>query len=316
MEHILEKIKEYNTIIIHGHIRPDGDCIGSQYGLKYIIEETFPDKLVYLTGDTSEYISFIGSVEKIDDSIFENALSICVDTPMLDRLNDNRINLSEYTIKIDHHVDSEKYTDYEYVDATSISCTQIITEFYMKFKDELIMSKDAATALYTGLLTDSGHFKYANVNYKTFLIASELTKHGVDIVDVNNKLSLEKESVLRLKGYCLNKFKTTKNGFAYITLTKEEIKKFNTSLENASSLVTIISNIDNCPIWALFIEEANSIRIRLRSRGPAINELAQKYNGGGHKLASGAKLKSWNELEWFVKLADELVNTYKISFKD
>lgn len=311
MKTILEKIKEYDTIIIHGHIRPDGDSIGSQFGLMHIIKDSFPEKEVYVTGDASEYVSFIGDLQKIDENIFKNSLSICVDTPKLDRLSDNRINLSKYTIKIDHHVDSEKYTDYEYVDSTSISCTAIITEFYNAFKDELVMSKKAATALYTGLLTDSGFFKYKNVNSKTFQIASVLLEKGVDIVDINNKLTLENEPLLRLKGFCLNNFKTTKNGFAYITLTKKEIEEYNVSLEDASSLITLISNIKDCPVWALFIEDNENIRIRLRSRAPKINVLAQKYNGGGHELASGAKLNDWNELEEFVKLADNLVKEYK-----
>jgi len=273
--------------------------------------KAFPEKKVYVTGDSSEYVSFIGEVEKIDESLFKNSLSICVDTPMFDRLSDNRINLSDYTIKIDHHADSEIYTDYEYVDSTSISCTQIIAEFYNEFKDELVMSKYAATALYTGLLTDSGFFKYKNISSKTFLVASALLECGIDVVDINNKLTLESYDLLKLKGYCLNNLKKTKTGFVYITLTKEELKEFNVSLEDASSLVTLISNINDCPIWALFIEDKDNIRIRLRSRGPKINNLAQKYNGGGHELASGAKLNNWNELDEFVKLADNLVKEYK-----
>lgn len=312
MKKILEKIKEFNTIIIHGHINPDGDCIGSQYGLKYLIEETFPNKKVYVSGNVSEYVSFIGKPTIIkDESIFSNALSICVDCPVYERLSDNRCDKSKYSIKIDHHNDSNKYCDYEYIDDMTPSCTQIITEFYMKFKDELKMSKKAATALYVGLLTDTGKFSYGNITPKTFECAANLLSSGIDLGYINNVMSLETEAALRLKGYCLNNFKVTENGFAYITLKYEEFNKFGVDEEVASSLISSISTIKECPVWALIIENKEKIRIRLRSRGPAINELAQKYNGGGHKLASGGTLKSWNDLEKFVKLSDELVKEYK-----
>lgn len=311
MEKVLEKIKEFNTIIIHGHIRPDGDCIGSQYGLMYLIKESFPNKNVYLTGDTSEYVSFIGRVDKVDESYFKDALSICVDTPMYDRLSDNRCKYSKYSIKIDHHNDGEEYADYEYVDSTAASCTQIIAEFFMKFKSELKLSKEGATALYVGLLTDSGKFQHDKVTNKTFSVASELVSYGVDIVSVNNLLSLESENSLRLKGYCLNNFRVTENGFAYITLKKEEIEKFGVGEEVAASLVNSISSMKECLMWALIMDASDIIRIRLRSRGPYVNQLANKYHGGGHNLASGGKLDSWDDLDVFVNLCDKVVREYK-----
>lgn len=312
MEKILEKIKEFNTIIIHGHVNPDGDCIGSQYGLKYLIEETFPNKKVIVTGSVSKYVSFIGEPTMIEDeSIFLDALSICVDCPVYERLSDNRYSKSKYSIKIDHHNDFNEYCDYEYIDATSPSCTQILTEFYIKFKDELKMSNRAATALYVGMLTDTGRFSHGNISPKTFECAATLLSYGVDLEYVNNSLFLETEATLRLKGYCLNNFKVTENGFAYITLKYDEFTKFGVGEEVASSLVSSISTMKECPVWALIIENKEKIRIRLRSRGPAINELASKYNGGGHKLASGGTFNSWDDLDEFVKLADELVKSYK-----
>lgn len=311
MKNILDKIKEYNTIIIHGHIRPDGDCIGSQYGLMYLIKKSFPDKNVYVTGDSSNYVSFLGIPKMIDGKLFSGALSICVDCPRSDRLSDERFNLSKYSIKIDHHFDSEKYTDYEYVDYNASSCTQIITEFYMNFKNELIMSKECAEALYTGLLTDTGRFQNSNISSKTFIVASELLNYGVDIIKINNNLSLESESSLRLKGYCLNNFKVTQNGVVYIILKKEIISEFGVGDEEAASIVSSISSLKGCPVWTLVLETEDTIRIRLRSRGPAINELAQKYNGGGHKLASGGRLNSWDDLDQFINDADALLREFK-----
>lgn len=312
MKKILEKIKEFNTIIIHGHVNPDGDCIGSQYGLKYLIEESFPNKKVFITGNVSKYVSFIGEPTMIEDeSIFDNALSICVDCPVYERLSDNRYNKSKYSIKIDHHNDFNEYCDYEYIDSKAPSCTQIITEFYKMFETELKMSDRAATALYVGMVTDTGRFSHGNISPITFKCAATLLSCGIDLEYVNNSLSLETEAALRLKGYCLSNFKVTENGFAYITLKYDEFTEFGVGEEVASSLVSSISTMKECPVWALIIENDKKIRLRLRSRGPAINELASKYNGGGHKLASGGTFNSWNDLDEFVRLADDLVKKYK-----
>lgn len=311
MKHILDKIKEFDKIVILGHIRPDGDCIGSQYGLMYLIKETFPNKLVYITGSSSDYVSFIGKPTIIDDNYFLNALCIVVDCPVKNRLSDDRINLAKYSIKIDHHFDNEKYCDYEYVDPTSASCTQIIGEFYMKYKDELKMNTLSATALYTGLITDTGNFKYSSVSTNTFVVAAELLKHNIDLTYINNCLSIESESALRLKGYCLSKFKITPNGFAYITLSKDEFEKFNVGLEVASSLVSSISNIENCPVWALIIETENGIRVRLRSRSIKINDIAEQFNGGGHIMAAGATLEYWSELDKLISMVDDKLEKNK-----
>lgn len=318
MEHILNKIKEYNTIIIHSHIRPDGDSIGSQYGLMYLIKDSYPDKKVFVTGETSEYVSFIGTPDLINETLFDNALSICLDCATSKRLSDCRYKLSEYSIKIDHHLKDEEFCDYEYIDDTASSVTQLITEFYIKFKDELIMTKECAEALYTGLLTDTGNFRNSNVKEKTFLIAAELISHGIDINYINRSLCDESLELLKLKGYCINNLKITENGFAYIVLDRKTITDYKVSEEDAASIVNVMSSIKEIPVWAIILETEKEIRIRLRSKGPDINGIAKKYNGGGHKLASGATLKSFSDLDNFVKDVEGIIKEYKkdkISFK-
>ena len=314
MEKILEKIKEFNTIIIHGHGRPDGDCIGSQYGLYHILKASFPNKNIYVTGEVSEYVSFVGRPTLVDDNLFKDALSICVDCSRKDRLSDGRIDNAKYTIKIDHHPAEDQYAMYNYVDTDAPACAQIIMEFYLKFKNELKITKEAATALYVGISTDTGRFKFDSVTAKTFNIAAELLNCGVDIAYVDNHLSVESLESLKLKGWCLSNFKMTENGFAYIIMNRATIEEFGVSDEDAAAQVSTISTIDTAPVWAIFVEyPGNEIRIRLRSRGPVINELAGKYEGGGHPKAAGAKLPKWEDLEKFVKDADDLVKEYKKS---
>ena len=311
MDFILNKIKEYNRILIFGHERPDGDCIGSQYGLYNIIKESFPNKEVYVSGEVSEYVAFLGRPEMVDDSLFAESLAICVDCANGDRLSDQRYKNCDYSIKIDHHPAVESFCDYEYVDDKSPACAQIITEFYLKYKNELKINKEAARALYVGIVTDTGRFKFDSVTSKTFNIAGSLLDLGVDLADVDNHLSVETIQSLKLRGYCLNSFKVTKNGFAYLIMKRETIEEFGVSDEDAANQVTAISTIEGCPVWAMFIEYPTQIRIRLRSRGPVVNLLAAEYEGGGHPKASGAKLPSWESLDEFLAKADKLVEEYK-----
>jgi len=316
MEHILQKIKEYNRIIIHGHKRPDGDCIGSQYGLALILKESFPEKEIIITGETSEFVSFIGCPTILEDeSKFKGALSICVDCATDERLSDTRFNLADYSIKIDHHLPVCQYGDYQYVDTTAPACAQIITEFYLKFKDELKMTKEAATALYVGISTDTGRFKFDSVTSRTFNAAALLVDNGVDLGYVDNNLSVETVDTLKLRGWCLTHFETTPNGFAYLKMTREIINEFKVSDEDAAAQVSAISTIEGHPVWALFIEYPDEIRIRLRSRGPVINLLAEEYEGGGHPKAAGGRLANWDKLAGFVQKADDLVKEYKESLK-
>ena len=307
---ILEKIKEYNKIIIFGHIRPDGDCIGSQLGLYYIIKESFPEKEVYITGETSEYLSFLARPELLDESLFKGALGISVDCPTIERLSDKRINLCDFKIKIDHHPDIEHFGDVEYVELIS-SCAEIIVNLYLENQKELVLSNNAALPLYVGILTDTGRFKYDSVKPETFNRAALLLSKGLDLQFIDNKLSVERLDVLKLRGYVLSNFKITKNGFAYIIIKKDIMEKYNVSYEEAANEVSTISMIEACPMWAMFLETDEEIRIRLRSRGPIVNDLATKYNGGGHPKASGCKIKSFDDLDLFLNDADNKVKEYK-----
>ena len=191
MEFIYNKIKEYKKIIIFGHVRPDGDCIGSQYGLGRIIKESFPEKEIIITGEASDYVSFIGTPKMAEDEDFKGALGICVDIANGDRVSDQRYKNCEYTIKIDHHINVDSFCDYEYVDEKSPACAQIITEFFLTYKDELKINKEAAEALYVGIVTDTGRFKYDSTTSKTHRIAASLLDYGVNIGKIDNELSVE-----------------------------------------------------------------------------------------------------------------------------
>jgi bifunctional oligoribonuclease and PAP phosphatase NrnA len=313
---ILQKIKEYNRIIIHMHIRPDGDCYGAGFGLKNIIKESFPNKEVYVVGESAEYVDFIGKTDDINDELFNEALSIVVDTAAKSRVSDQRFELSNYVIKIDHHIPVEDYGDLIYVDTTRPATAQIILEFYLRFQEELKINMEAAVALYTGIVTDTGRFRFRSVTADTFKAVAHLLDYGLDFVDILSKLSIKSENLMKLQGYVLLNFQKTENGVAYIKMKPEIIEKFSVSLEEATSLVNELSTLEDCPVWILFAEyENNIVRARLRSKGPAIDGLANKYEGGGHALACGANLGTWEKTDDLLRDADLLVGQYKKSLK-
>jgi len=315
-EQILQKIKEFDRIMIHMHIRPDGDCYGAGFGLKNIIKESFPEKEVYVVGESADYVDFVGTPDKVEDEMFKDALSIVVDTASEDRVSDQRFKLAKFVIKIDHHIPVSDYGDLIYVDTTRPATAQIILEFYLKFQEELKINMQAATALYTGIVTDTGRFRFRSVTADTFIAVAHLLEYGLDFVDILTRLSAKSESLMKLQGYVLLNFQKTQNGVAYIKMTPDIINQFDVSLEEATSLVNELSTLEDCPVWMLFAEyENNIVRARLRSKGPAIDKLANKYDGGGHALACGANLGTWDKTDELLKDADELVKEYKNSLK-
>jgi len=309
MQKILNKIKEYETIIIHGHKRPDGDCYGSQFGLKNIIENSFPDKKVYVVGQTSAFVDFIGKTDEITDETYQGALSIVVDTAVEDRISDSRYSLGKEIIKIDHHIPVDDYGDIRWVDTNFPSCAQMIAYFYYKNKKELKLSLDGAIAMYTGIVTDTGRFRFRGVSKLTHQMAGMLLEKGVDVEYIDSKLSRESLEMISLKGYVYSNFVTTE-GFIYLKMTRDIIEKFQVTDEQAASVVGLLGGIEGFPVWALFIEYPNEVRIRLRSNGPTINELANRFGGGGHAKASGARLESWEQLPEFIADVEAVVKAY------
>jgi bifunctional oligoribonuclease and PAP phosphatase NrnA len=310
MERILNKIKEYNTIIIHGHKRPDGDCYGSQFGLKNLIQTSFPDKKVYVVGERSAFVDFIGQLDIISDETYRGALSIVVDTAVEDRISDSRYVMGTEIIKIDHHIPVDDYGIIRWVDTSFPSCAQMIAYFYYKFRDELKITQEGAIAMYTGIVTDTGRFRFRGVSELTHQLAGLMIAHGVDVEYIDGKLGIETLDMISLKGYVYSNFMTA-DGFVYLRMTRDIIEKYNVTDEQAASMVGLLGGIEGFPVWALFIEYPGEIRIRLRSNGPTIDKLANKYGGGGHAKAAGAKLNSWDEFPAFIKDVEEVVRVYR-----
>jgi bifunctional oligoribonuclease and PAP phosphatase NrnA len=299
MTNILEEIKQYETIIIHGHNRPDGDCYGGQYGLKGILKQAFPTKNIFVVGEESDYVKYVGTPDIITDDVYKEALSIVVDTATKDRISDSRYTLGKKVIKIDHHIDVDAYGDMNWVDTSYPAVSEMITDF--AFQHRLDIPLESAIALYTGLITDTGRFRYRGVSKRTHTLAGLLIEAGVDVEFIDSKLSKETLKMYALKGYVYSNFTTVEGGFIYLKMPRAVIEEYGVTDEEAASVVNLIGGLEDYPVWALMIEYENEIRIRLRSSGPTINTLAEKYEGGGHAKASGARLPSWEHVAQFTK---------------
>ena len=164
---ILEKIKQYNRIIIHRHIRPDGDCIGSQSGLKLAIKLNYPEKEVYAVGDIiPEYCTPYGILDNVEDDMYKDALVIVVDTATDSRICDQRYKTGAYIIKIDHHDDSSEYGNINYVLPEIPACAAIITKLLNMWNFEI--NDKIASSLFFGIVTDTGRFRYRGINEEIF----------------------------------------------------------------------------------------------------------------------------------------------------
>lgn len=311
---ILDKIKQYDRIIITRHFRPDGDAIGSTKGLAKILKLSFPQKEVYvLNEDSSQYLAFLGGEDApIDDEKYADALVIVCDTATTDRISNKKYALGKELIKIDHHIDVKPYGDLSWVEEERSSLCEMIADFWLTFKDELKIDEEAATCIFTGMVTDSGRFKFSSVDGDTMRRAAALLDVGINTEWIYSNLNLDEFDVFKFEAYVYKKMKISKNGVAYIYVDKAMQKKFKLSNEQASNVVSYLDGIKGAIVWLAFIQNASgSIRVRLRSRFVTINALAEKYGGGGHDKASGATVHSKKEMKQMLSDADELVKNYK-----
>ena len=313
---ILNKIKEYDRIMLFRHIRNDGDCVGATKGLKRLIELTWPEKEVYLIdADISEYLAFLGSDDaEVSDELYANALGIVLDTASENRISNKKYTLCKELIKIDHHIPLENYGDIFWVEEHRSSCCEMVVDFYRTFADELQLDSLGATYLYTGMVTDSGRFRYEGVNGDTLRCAASMLDIGIDTETLYANLYLDTYDALKFTAHVYEKMQQTENGVAYIFVDKAMQEQFGLTLEQAGTCVNDMDSIRGCLAWIAFIEtgdEKNTIRVRLRSRFVHINSIAEKYRGGGHACASGATLYGKDEIALLLRDADAHVKEYK-----
>lgn len=311
---ILQKIKEYDKIIISRHIRPDGDAVGSTKGLYTILKDSFPKKEIKLINeDYSDFTSFLGPEDcQVDDDYYYDALLIVLDTATRERISNKKFRLAKEIIKIDHHIDVAPYGDISWVEEEASSACQLVVQFYQNHKDELVLSKEAATYIYTGMVTDSGRFRFSSTSSETLRMAAILLDAGIDLETLYAHLYLEDLNHFRYKSYVYEKMGMTEHGVAYIIADKEMQDKFDLTPENAGLCVSFLDGIKGSIFWLAFIEDSDgTFRVRLRTRFMTCNKLAEKYRGGGHAQASGGHCMDLDEVKALISDADALTKEYK-----
>lgn len=295
---ILEHIKQHNKIIIHRHQYPDLDAYGAQLGLKEIIQTNFPEKLVYVVGDSNDYMYDI-KMDEIPDSFYDEALAFVVDTAEYNLVSDKRFSLAKTLIVIDHHLNDTNLNPNIFYQASKwISCSEMIADIALK--SNLLINQMAATYMYAGLVGDSGRFQYLrpdNANH-AFYIASELSKQDIDFQKIYEFLYSEPLEVRNSKKTFMN-FELTKNLVAYRLNTIGAVNDSNLGFSGVSrGTINLMAGIKEVPIWANFTQnDKGQIVAELRSRKISIVDIAKKYGGGGHANACGATLSSWQEVQ-------------------
>lgn len=311
---IYKLIKKYNKIVIARHIGADPDALGSTLGLKEAILYTFPNKEVYVVGAPAARHRYIGNLDKLIDDMYKDSLLIVLDTPNIARIDGVDVSKFKYKIKIDHHPFIEKFADIELIDDTASSASQLVMELIKNTK--LKVNKESAEKLYIGLIGDTNRFLYYYTTYKTFELVSYIIKEtNMDFTKLYENMYLRNLDDLKFQSYIINNLTLTEDGFGYIKLEQDILDKFNVDASTATNIVNNLTYIDNMYSWAIFAyDKANdNIRGSIRSRGPIINEVASKYNGGGHIYASGVRLKNFDEADLIIKDLNEVCKDYKES---
>lgn len=311
-KHIYKEIKKYDTIVIARHIGADPDALGSQFALKEIILNIFPDKKIFAVGNPASRFKFFGNGDKIEDINTTNGLCIVLDTPDIKRIDGANINNFKSVIKIDHHPFIEKYGNIEYIDAEACSTSQLILEF--AFSNKINLSKEIGEKLYLGIVGDTDRFLHDYTTPKTFeLVTRLLEETDINFTSLYKILYQRPIAEIRFEGYIYQNLTLTANGVAYIKLTDKVMKEYGVDSAAAGNMINDLKFVNEIIVWVFLSEDikSNLIRANIRSVGPYVNDTATLFGGGGHKYASGVKLKNWEESDKLLNALDELVYEYK-----
>ncbi|WP_036436084.1 DHH family phosphoesterase [Mycoplasmopsis felifaucium] len=297
----INAIEKYENIIIFHHIRPDSDCLGCQAGLAELIRTNYPNKKVYTVGDNVHTFDFMNyHFDKIEDIDFNNSLGVVCDASSSDRIECSYLLLEKRftaTLRIDHHPNgSDVVYDYLWVDEHYVAAAEMIAQIAKDANWEI--TKKAAEHVFLGIVTDSGRFLYPDTSARTHkLVAYLYEKSGFDPQWIFKELNKRSLKDIKFIGEILSKFQR-KGRVLYFNVTEEVMNKFDFNSLEAAIFVNELANIDDNSCWAFFIQlEDGNVRGRLRSNGPLVNKVANKYGGGGHDNAAGVTVKTWAETE-------------------
>jgi len=300
---IKELIDKYESIYIFSHENADGDSLGSSQALRDILKLNYPKKDIRKIGSNiNSRFSFFNKNDKYEDGKF---LAIILDTPNKDRVDGKQWKNAKEIIKIDHHPEIEDLGNINIVDTElSSSCELVYTIFIdlLKYK----MNKEIASYIFFGLVTDTGRFRYSNVKSSTFIVLSKLYEYNFDSQGIYNSMLEANINEVKYRAYIQTNI-IIEGNVAYSIAKKHIEKKFNLNNNEIGGYVYAMANIKNVKYWlyANYNDAKQGYRISIRSNDKPINEIAKKYNGGGHDKAAGAFCQNKKDIK---KIIGELKN--------
>ena len=313
-EELIPFIEKNDSIVIFGPVIPDGDCYGSQIGLREVVKLNYPNKKVYAVGSgIRRFFNYIGNMDEIDDEVIKNSLAILVDGNDCSRMEDQRVSTAKEFIKIDHHIENYRFTEGKFViDTKANSTCELIVQMIQECKWKI--NPNICDALYLGIITDTGRFQFIEDFPKAFKEVAFLCENGAKPQEINRILNVTNEASMKFKGHVFSHYKKSDHGVIYLTFNKETLKELNVSASKAGGMVNLISNVEGYPIWAFFCEnEDGTCHAEFRSNGPGVQPIASKYGGGGHLLAAGVTLDSMDDktLNLIINDLDEAIISFK-----
>ena len=308
---ILKIIKDYDEIVLVRHISPDPDAIASQIALRDSIKLTFPEKKVYAVGAGVHKFKYLGSLDKVNLSELSNALLIVLDVPNFARLDGVEDLEYQAILKIDHHPSEDIIGDVDWTDDTKSSTCEMIANLIMDTK--LVMDQKIAENLYIGMVFDSDRFLLQNTSTETFrTVYNLLNTSKINFIPLYDNLYERSIIEEKFRAYLIDNIKISENKFGYIFVDADTLKKYGVEPTIVSNQVNDFYFIKELICWMFVVyDERNDIyKANIRSRGPVINEVASKYNGGGHKFASGCRNADYVVMEKLAKDLDEACLKY------
>ena len=306
---IFKEIKKFDTIVIARHIGVDPDAMASQIALRDSIRLTFKEKKVLAVGTGSAKFHYIGSLDKLEDT--NGALLIVTDTPDKRRVDIPSFDGFSEIIKIDHHPFIEKFGEIELIEDDKTSAAEIVMELIKNTKLEC--NSDIARTLFIGLTSDSNRFLFDSVTASTFrLVADFLEEYPFDMYKAYQEMYARPLKEVKLEGYMGHNMEVTEHGVGYMKVTDKDINEFDVDSGSPGNIVNNFNFIEGVYVWVTMTEDVKNenIRISIRSRGPIINKIAEKYNGGGHKFASGVRTKDFDEAMKLINDLDKELEKY------
>lgn len=311
LKKIVKIINKYDEIVIARHIGPDPDAIASQIALRDAIKLTYPTKKVYAVGAGVHKFRYLGALDKPNLKELNNALLIVLDVPNFIRIDGIEDLSYQAILKIDHHPAEDIKGTVDWTDETKSSTCEMISELLLNTK--LGIDNKIAENLYIGIVFDSDRFLLRNTSSNTFKVVYELLqKTQIDFVPLYDNLYTRNITEEKFKAYLINNLKISENGMGFIHVTEDVLKKYKVEITAVSNHVNDFYFLSDLICWMFVVyDEKNAIyKVNIRSCGPEVNEIASNYNGGGHKYASGARIKNLKDIDALRKDLDQACYEY------